>query len=449
MDLLNICRLCMAEKLELFNVFEESESLNCNPGTSFADIVAEITQVNIYVDDPLSKNICGTCKDSCNDFVKFREMIISSNDYQQMLFKSETTIEEMGTVVIEQIVAEEMQIVEEDDKPVDEQYALSVDIRDLPDNSTISNDEQFLFSDELTEEIESSGLITSASSDDESDADATDSPIYSCTSCSMTFNKPRKLQEHLKSHSTKVRLYPCKTCKRKFTTEILLTRHEIIHSDLITQIKSEVKHRCLICNLTLRDKNELEDHMREHKAKLDMETINCQYCNKAYTKLSNLIRHLKTHDDNKTHLCNVCHKTFAMGQDLIDHLNRHKGFTPHACNICNKSYMQISKLRNHQRSHSEDKVRRSDFPFISELISTFVLGIFMHGVRQKLQPKQQPPPAHSASQRCEALPVWSMSRKVCVERKSQSSHVGPHQQKTLRLQHLRIIVHSILLAGQT
>lgn len=340
----------MAENLELFDIFDSSE----NSGNCWSEIVQQIAPIEIDINDMLSKNICSTCRDSCNEFVKFREMILCSNEYQLVQLTKEESSQDLEMVIgIEQSVEDEMQLIEEEEVKPPEQFTLLVDISAIQEE-VVEVDEQFdelLNADSNDEDITCADMVTSescGSSDSEAD--------HICTICSKSFSKNSKLQEHLKTH-TKMRLYPCKICKRKFTTEVLLTRHEIIHSDIITQIKIETKHRCIICNSNFKDKPELEDHMREYKSKLEEEAMNCQYCDKPYNKLSNLIRHLKTHEENKTHLCNVCNRTFAMGQDLIDHLNRHKGFLPHSCHICSKSYLQISKLRNHLRTHSDDKVR--------------------------------------------------------------------------------------------
>lgn len=351
MDFMNICRLCLAEKLEFFDIFDLIDSSIC---VSFRDIVQEISQLEVDVDDSLSKNICSTCKDSVIEYVKFRDLIISSNEYQTAL-RDENKVE-LETVVIEQINDEETHLTDVKQLEV-ECFEFSVENNEIPD--TNANGDQFIFSDELEDDLECAEFVTTASSDEsDEEAEVDDSKSnFICERCDKNFTNKFKLLEHLKTHSSKARLHPCKICKRKFTTEVLLTRHEIVHSDLITLIKNEDSQRCIICCSVFQEKSALDDHVREHKMKMETEVIDCLYCGKSYNKLSNLIRHLKTHDENKTHLCNICNKTFAMGQDLIDHLNRHKGFTPHNCHICNKSYMQISKLKNHLRTHSNDKVK--------------------------------------------------------------------------------------------
>lgn len=348
MDLMSVCRLCLSESVEIFDIFCDAE----NPICTFSDLVQDIAHVPVDPDDSLSKNICSTCRESCNEYFKFRELIVSSNNYQVMMIKNES-VEELDLIVVQH-----EELVEDVKSQVEDEYQLSV--------GTSSTD-QYAFVEELAEEVETTDFIaieseSSEESGEEQVAIQEEDPreaavSYHCHKCSKSFNRESKLHEHEKTHSPKARQYPCKTCKRKFTTEDLLTRHEIVHTDMITQIKHETCPRCIVCEVKFNEKSQLEDHIREHKATLESEPIQCMHCEKLFSKFNNLIRHLKTHEENKTHLCTLCSKTFAMGQDLIDHLNRHKGFTPHFCHICNKSYLQLSKLKNHLRSHDNDKVR--------------------------------------------------------------------------------------------
>lgn len=334
----------------MFDIFQECKY---SSSTNYSEVVQEISQIVIEADDALSKNICSTCKDSCDEILRFREQIVSSIEYQQMILKNGVKSEEM-TVLIETIEEHEIQLDEDEDKQIEVQpFEISIHEIVAGSDNDLDTEEDFFY--------DGDDLITSAASsevsDDEEDVTENDEKEYECPKCSKSFSKESKLKKHLKSHSTKARMIPCKTCKRKFTTEILLARHEIVHSDLITQIKFENTHRCIICNETFAGKTNYEDHIRDHKIQMkERTTLSCLYCEKDYSKLSNLIRHLKTHEENKTHACNVCQKTFAMGQDLIDHLNKHRGFTPHSCHICGKSYLQVSKLNNHLKTHSEDKV---------------------------------------------------------------------------------------------
>ncbi len=160
----------------------------------------------------------------------------------------------------------------------------------------------------------------------------------------------------MKSHSSPPSKKPfeCKDCNRRFTTEVLKTRHEIIHSDLVELVEHK-NQSCIVCGETFLEKVELESHVKNHKNDKDH---SCRFCSKSFesVKFQSFIRHLKIHDETKTHICKICNKLFhADGSELIDHLNKHKGFLPHQCHLCDKSYLQSSKLKVHLRTHSNLK----------------------------------------------------------------------------------------------
>lgn len=342
MDLLSVCRLCLSEKLEMYDIFSEAAD-----SYTFRDAVQDISQIRIEADDQLSKNICLPCKEACTQFISFRDTIVSSNDYQLKIFNAEQA-EQLETCVVEELADEEVPETKEE-------------------LSFGDDDEEYEYLEEFENDRQadaSNDFVTIASSDE-----STDEGGQKCPKCSKTFSDQAKFDEHVKSHLSKVRTFPCRTCKRKFTTENMRTCHEIVHSDLITEIRKEAGNRCLICNELSATKADLEDHIRDHKASLEKGPISCIYCPKQFTKLNNLTRHLKTHEENKTHKCNQCSKTFAMGQELIDHLGRHKGagdllskyffakldfagIRQHVCNFCDETFQQASRLKHHlEESH--------------------------------------------------------------------------------------------------
>jgi Zinc-finger associated domain (zf-AD)/C2H2-type zinc finger/Zinc finger, C2H2 type len=351
MDLSSVCRLCLAEVDEphMFDMFEEVDD-SCY---YYSSVVKDIAGVEVDPDDQLSKFFCSTCRYACNDFVRFRELILSSRDYQMQVLseqydgKEEFVVDQISEVV--QVTDIELDhIYEEEDES---QTYGEEKFEEVETSKSEAEDFQIFY-----ENITSADLVDTSSSEDEAGASPESNRKFFCDNCNKTFSSRVKLIQHIRVHSQKKKNYSCSVCQRKFPTEILLTRHEIVHSNLLTQIKIETMNRCLVCNETFKEKSELEDHMQYHKNQLEGSSIECIYCEKSYSKLSNLVRHLKTHEDNKTHCCNICSKTFAMGQELIDHLNKHKGFTPHACTMCDKSYMQLSNLRTHMKVHSNQKV---------------------------------------------------------------------------------------------
>lgn len=297
MDPTSVCRLCLSENLEFYSIFAEIPSSN-EKYFRFSEVVQLIADVEIDESDQLSKNVCAACKDSCSEVLKFRDMIFSSNEYQIQLLKpikhdDEATVGAVSVIKMEENVHDQHSdfgVIEEEDYLVDSNELHGGNESDY----IIEETDDFIPMNTIEE---SSAEDSSSESDDSSDSEEHQSK-----------RKQSKQRESTKNLSPKARPFACKfeNCSRKFTTEILLERHSIIHSNLITPIKTEDTNRCIVCNEVFQDKSMLEDHMREHKDAIKNQIISCVHCQKPYTKLNTLIRHLKTHEENKTHLCCVC-----------------------------------------------------------------------------------------------------------------------------------------------
>lgn len=70
---------------------------------------------------------------------------------------------------------------------------------------------------------------------------------YTCTICSMTFNRKFNIERHLKSHFN-IMKYECPICQQKFVNSSNLKRHAIKHSN-------ERPHSCDQCDKSLNTKN--------------------------------------------------------------------------------------------------------------------------------------------------------------------------------------------------
>ena len=315
MNFESVCSVCLDKKSELFNIFSKSQSLSFN----YRDIVKKLSQLEFYDSSLMSKSICTDCRNKCDEFVIFRNVII--NSYERQL-----------EVLIPQVKEE---LLEEIEYPI-----VKVEFNDSMKYEDFQDSNESVSSKEESDDWVDKRKITRQNP--------------------KPFIHSRRDSSKKQSDPKKIRMYKCQTCKRNFLSKLLLTRHEIIHSDLVVQVKSRTKipNQCIFCNTTFKNKLELMEHIQEHQLKLEeSKQIICQQCNKSYSSLKNLKRHIEaTHDENKTHMCKTCNKTFAKNQGLIDHLARHKGDTPFICDNCNRSYVNLSKLRDHMKSHSEEMV---------------------------------------------------------------------------------------------
>jgi KRAB domain-containing zinc finger protein len=109
------------------------------------------------------------------------------------------------------------------------------------------------------------------------------------------------------------RQFRCDGCKRSFSRQFDLKRHQHIHS-------------------------------REQQ-------FGCDVCNKSFSRQRGLKRHQRIHGGQRSFCCDVCNKSFSQQRDLERHQSRHSGQRPFFCDVCNKSYKHQSNLKTHQRIH--------------------------------------------------------------------------------------------------
>lgn len=255
MEYLSLCRTCLTENLgdEFGTIYDF-----CENDVKFSEILQLIAPQIDLADESLTKIICNDCINQFREINRFREQILSSNH----ALKKESSFEE----IIEYPMDDEHKLQ-------DTSYTL-VEIEPTESNLMLAG---FPSEEMIVEE---------------------------------TIETEELPEEHIKSQSPKSRSHICIACNKKFTTASKLMHHEIIHSDLVVDIKTENENRCMICDVQLESKSEFEKHLKDHKAKMENETLNCDRCGKSFEKFSALCRHLKLHNENKVRNLNFCRYNF-------------------------------------------------------------------------------------------------------------------------------------------
>lgn len=199
MELLNACRTCLTQNLgencgTIFDI--------CENDVKFSELLQLIAPQIDLDDENLTKIICNDCMNQFRGIFKFIQKILHSNDE----LKKVSDLEE----IIEYPI---------DEQKLDENYTL-VEIEPSETNLILTDfpcDEMIVEVNENEEEITQ----------------------YQCTKCSKIFEDLEAFEDHLKIHSPKSKIHACKQCNEKFSTVLKLRSHEIIHSDLVIQIKSK------------------------------------------------------------------------------------------------------------------------------------------------------------------------------------------------------------------
>nr|AHA51284.1 zf-C2H2 domain-containing protein [Beroe forskalii] len=158
-------------------------------------------------------------------------------------------------------------------------------------------------------------------------------------SCSKTFDKQWKLDEHLYSH-TGERPFLCEEpgCDKTFTRKCHLQRHQLTHSE-------DRPHRCKTCGSTFKLLANLRKHEKIHDGK--KHPCSVQECHMTFVKKTQLYRHLKDNHGIATPFpCDICSANFTTKSHLTRHQNR-SHFSHFMCTDCGETFDKFSVLNKH------------------------------------------------------------------------------------------------------
>lgn len=239
MEYLSICRVCLSDNLD--NDYSEISDI-CQHEISYCEILKLIApQVDFDDDDEkqhLTKYICIECKTMCVEIITFRDQILYSNE----TLNHHTPDDE-------------------------EEISYPMEVNKLEDCFSL-------------QEIQNKNEPTSMLTCDEMIVEV-DENVYE--------EEYEQNTEDVKEHLTE------SFSRRKSIT----ITDDIIRSNPVTKTKDDTKHLCIICLQVFNEKNDHDDHMREHKQEINLDPIGCIYCKKFFDKFGALLRHLKSHEENK------------------------------------------------------------------------------------------------------------------------------------------------------
>ncbi|XP_063899105.1 zinc finger protein Xfin [Helicoverpa armigera] len=115
---------------------------------------------------------------------------------------------------------------------------------------------------------------------------------------------------------------------------------------------------CNICGEVFHHFYYLEEHLKSHGSRIAITDIDkpedkkyiCEICNKGFKLHYYLKLHLFTHSKEKPFICQQCGKGFITKGKLKRHLETHTGLKKYQCHICYKFFTRPSYLRIHIRT---------------------------------------------------------------------------------------------------
>ncbi|CAG4936357.1 unnamed protein product [Parnassius apollo] len=123
-------------------------------------------------------------------------------------------------------------------------------------------------------------------------------------------------------------------------------------------LPDEQSRMCNICGQVFQHFYYLEEHLKSHGSKIALEDEGkteekkhvCQVCNKSFKLHYYLKLHSFTHTKEKPYICQQCGKGFITRGKLKRHLETHTGLKKYQCHICYKFFTRPSYLRIHVRT---------------------------------------------------------------------------------------------------
>ncbi|KAL9705882.1 hypothetical protein quinque_009400 [Culex quinquefasciatus] len=300
---MSICRLCAACDSDLTSIFTRKQM------RTIADMVQEVTSVEVPIDDPHSVLVCPDCIETtlvAFNFIKRVQEV--DRQFEDKLNRMEK--EDAGLVDVKQ------------DVETIESSIFDADGVELIDHSASTMPTQNL----LTLGDGSVEIV-----DGEPDE---------------TAKELLHLFVESIQHSDSDKWYKLK-CDRDFA-ELLtgsLNNHKRVHI-------TERKFVCDICGGKFKSNAELRLHNKSHEEPQLM----CSSCGARFRKRSHLQVHLKVHDANAYEFtCHICQKQFKHKFTLKEHLTIHTGerVLKYACPHCSKKFPRNRDLQTHLRKVCE------------------------------------------------------------------------------------------------
>ncbi|KAL5274827.1 hypothetical protein ACFFRR_001084 [Megaselia abdita] len=123
---------------------------------------------------------------------------------------------------------------------------------------------------------------------------------------------------------------------------------------IATAIDGTTLFCCPECQMAYPEKENLEQHLTEHK--IERRYI-CDICGAGLKRKEHLERHKSGHNPDRPYICSVCLKGFKRKEHLNLHFVIHSGEKTEVCSECGKGFYRKDHLRKHANSHAAKRLK--------------------------------------------------------------------------------------------
>lgn len=337
------CRVCLGTERKLQSIYKI-----CLHPMRYADLISSLAPTIIIArDDSLSQKICSTCCRKAENAYKFQQQCLNSDTSTRV--KLSRNAKREGQEEIVEIEEYEGNMIKEEFKIVEIKREVNENEEDLLQKSVVEIDELFQSSYQ-TEDLLFADIIDT---ENVKPTDIVPEPTLVIEripeeAAPKTIQPKRRKRKDSKSTEPQIKKdFECQTCSKKFSSEPLLTRHELFHSDMVEEMNYKFDEVCLICS---EEPDNMDEHMKSHANE-----IICPICNESFPKYKYLTTHVKKHDEYKPYMCKICERRFQMGPIFLDHLSCHKKLQLFKCEFCTKAFSRQAALICHRKMHTEER----------------------------------------------------------------------------------------------
>uniref|UniRef100_A0A8D7ZTG6 Zinc finger protein 2 n=1 Tax=Culex pipiens TaxID=7175 RepID=A0A8D7ZTG6_CULPI len=157
-----------------------------------------------------------------------------------------------------------------------------------------------------------------------------------------------QMEEHMNKHRG-VQPYACEVlgCVAKFYGAAGLKGH-------VKRTHSDDQLPCPECGKVFTCETTLANHRKSHAEK----PYACEICNLRVRVKSTLRQHMLVHTQQRDHVCKFCGKAFYANTVLTLHLRSHTGERPYACHVCDFSHAhRVLYVKHMQKFHPGEEIR--------------------------------------------------------------------------------------------